>query len=116
MSINGVIDSKSLRTSQAVMAFYDDIDDELLGWEFDEHKWDQMTIVEKTPLDDKYLPYMQRIKRVKAQAYESWTVMEDQKLRDEWSEGIKITEIARVHQRTIGAIRARLRKLQIIDA
>ncbi len=116
MSINGEIDSKSLRTSQAVMAFYDDIDDELLGWEFDEHKWDQMTIVEKTPLDDKYLPYMQKIKRVKAQAYESWSTAEDQKLQDEWSKGISITEIARTHQRTIGAIRARLRKLQISDA
>ncbi len=116
MSINGEIDFKSLRTSQVVHDFYDDIDDELLGWEFDEHKWDLASIVEKTPIDDKNLPYMQKIKRVKAQAYESWSADEDQRLRNEWSGGIKITEIARIHERTIGAIRARLKKLQISDA
>ena len=112
MSICASIDEQSLRTSKVVFDFYNDIDDELLGYEFDEHKWDNASAVENTIVDsDKIHSYMYRIKKVKAQAYASWTEQEDKQLKEEIGEGIKVNEIAKIHERTIGAIRARARKM-----
>lgn len=111
MCISGSIDEQSLRTSKAVCDFYDDIDDELLGYEFDEHKWDHEPMAVDEPVDsDKIHSYMYRIKKVKAQAYSSWSEQEDKQLQEEISAGIRINEIAKIHERTIGAIRSRARK------
>ena len=40
----------------------------------------------------------------------SWTEEEDRQLDDEYGSGMKISEIATAHDRTNGAIRARLKK------
>ena len=40
----------------------------------------------------------------------SWTEEEDRQLDDEYGSGMKISEIAKAHDRTNGAIRARLKK------
>ncbi len=40
----------------------------------------------------------------------SWTEQEDTQLDDEYNSGMKISEIVRAHDRTNGAIRARLKK------
>ena len=40
----------------------------------------------------------------------SWTEEEDWQLDDEYGSGMKISEIATAHDRTNGAIRARLKK------
>lgn len=44
-----------------------------------------------------------------------WTINEDQQLMEEYKAGKKIAEIAKIHQRTNGAITARLKKLCLID-
>ncbi|MCM1127757.1 MAG: DNA helicase RecQ [Lachnospiraceae bacterium] len=44
----------------------------------------------------------------------SWSEQEDQQLDEEYNSGMKIHEIARVHERTDGAIRARLMKHGLI--
>lgn len=45
----------------------------------------------------------------------SWTEEEDRQLDDEYDTGMKISEIAKVHDRTSGAIRARLKKHGLIE-
>ena len=50
------------------------------------------------------------VEMVDAEAYDHWTDREDTRLKDEWAEGYLINEIARKHNRTIGAVRARLLK------
>lgn len=45
----------------------------------------------------------------------SWTEEEDKQLDDEYGSGMKISEIAKVHDRTNGAIRSRLKKHGLIE-
>lgn len=45
----------------------------------------------------------------------SWTDEEDEKLKKEFESGMRIPEIARIHMRTNGAIRSRLKKYGLID-
>lgn len=45
----------------------------------------------------------------------SWTEEEDRQLDDEYGAGMKISEIAKVHDRTRGAISARLKKHGLIE-
>lgn len=44
----------------------------------------------------------------------SWTEEEDNQLDEEYSSGMKISEIAKIHDRTNGAIRSRLKKHRLI--
>jgi hypothetical protein len=46
-----------------------------------------------------------------SQAYKSWSLDEDERLRKSYEQGASIAELASQHQRTPGAIRARLAKL-----
>ena len=45
----------------------------------------------------------------------SWTEKEDQQLGEEFGSGMSISEIAKVQERTNGAIRARLEKHGLIE-
>ncbi len=45
----------------------------------------------------------------------SWSKEEDARLNEEFKVGMKISEIAKIHSRTRGGIRARLKKLGLID-
>ena len=45
----------------------------------------------------------------------SWTEKEDRQLDQEYGSGMKISEIAKIHDRTNGAIRSRLKKHGLID-
>jgi len=45
----------------------------------------------------------------------SWTEQEDTQLDDEYNSGMKISEIAKAHDRTNGAICARLKKHGLIE-
>ena len=45
----------------------------------------------------------------------SWSAAEDKQLDEEFNSGLKISEMAKIHDRTNGAIRARLRKHGLID-
>lgn len=45
----------------------------------------------------------------------SWTDEEDKQLDEEYHSGMKIFEIAKIHDRTNGAIRARLKKHGLIE-
>lgn len=54
-------------------------------------------------------------KNVKQNAGTSWTNEEDDVLRNEFQSGMKIAEIAKVHGRTNGAIRARLKKHGLLE-
>jgi len=44
-----------------------------------------------------------------------WGEEEDELLAERFNEGIKITELARLHSRTYGAIKARLIKLELLQ-
>lgn len=46
--------------------------------------------------------------KVSARDYEEWTDDEDDRLIEEWAEGVRINDIAKSHDRTVGAIRVRL--------
>ncbi|MDQ0638331.1 hypothetical protein QF042_001896 [Pedobacter sp. W3I1] len=45
----------------------------------------------------------------------AWTEEEDSLLTQRFSEGIKITQLAKLHSRTYGTIKARLIKLQFLQ-
>ncbi len=109
MSISCDIKKEYLRSSKAVFDFYDDLDDELLGWEFDEHKWDSNsvdTMTEESSDDDETL--IKNIEKVIAKSYLDWTDEEDEQLKEEMLRGLSIKDISILHGRTIGAIRARI--------
>ena len=44
-----------------------------------------------------------------------WTPEEEKQLLEEFSNGMKIAEIAKIHSRNVGGIRARLKKLGVIE-
>ncbi len=44
----------------------------------------------------------------------AWTADEDNLLKEAFANGIKISQLAKDHQRTPGAVRARLKKLKLI--
>ena len=114
MSISEAIDENALRTSKAVYRFYDDIDDELLGYELDEHKWDEDKNKEGLINEvDVIFSYALQIKKIRDQAYWTWTDEEDDRLREEWANGMSIAEIARSHDKNIGAIRVRLNNIAL---
>ena len=46
----------------------------------------------------------------------SWSEEEDKQLDEEFNSGMKISEMAKIHNRTNGAIRARLRKHGLIGS
>ncbi len=48
-------------------------------------------------------------------AWKRWTEQEDQKLISEFKQGLSISEIAKIHHRKTGGIRARLKKHKLID-
>jgi hypothetical protein len=52
-----------------------------------------------------------RVRQRYSQAYKSWSLDEDERLRKSYEQGSSIAELASQHQRTPGAIRARLAKL-----
>ena len=43
-----------------------------------------------------------------------WTPEEEKQLLEEYSKGMKISEIAKIHSRNIGGIRARLKRLRAL--
>ena len=54
-------------------------------------------------------------KKKPAGAGTSWSVEEDRQLDEEYASGMKISEIAKAHDRTNGAIRSRLKKHGLIE-
>ncbi|WP_026491276.1 AAA family ATPase [Butyrivibrio sp. XPD2002] len=56
-------------------------------------------------------PNVDRLRQVNAKTYIDWNDAEDDELRDEWAMGVGIDEIAKAHDRTVGAIRSRLLKI-----
>lgn len=54
-------------------------------------------------------------KKKPAGAGTSWSVEEDRRLDEEYASGMKISEIAKAHDRTNGAIRSRLKKHGLIE-
>ncbi len=51
------------------------------------------------------------IRQKHARAYEPWTTEDDERLAARYSEGVSVTELARMFQRQESAIRSRLQKL-----
>ena len=47
------------------------------------------------------------------EAYQPWTKEEDTQLMREYQEGKTAKEMAEIHKRTAGAIRSRLKKLEL---
>ena len=59
--------------------------------------------------------YQNEIKKTKKQAYQKWTEELDNKLTEMFCFGIPINEIAECTDRTVGAIRSRIKKLELRD-
>ena len=60
---------------------------------------------------DKEVKKLDEIRRKHPKAYSEWTGEEDIRLRERFTEGFSVTELARVFQRQESAIRSRLSKL-----
>ncbi|MCM1143681.1 MAG: hypothetical protein NC318_08070 [Blautia sp.] len=73
---------------------------------------DEADGIEKTSFDR--VEYNRKMDRPDG-AGASWTKEEEQQLNEEYSSGMKISEIAKLHERTNGAIRARLKKHGLIE-
>ena len=56
-------------------------------------------------------PNVDSLRQVNAKTYADWNKAEDDELKDEWAMGLGIDEIAKAHDRTVGAIRSRLLKI-----
>ncbi len=54
---------------------------------------------------------IEKVRQKFLRAYEPWTTGEDNQLKTEYGQGLKIAEIAKIHKRQRGAIRSRLVKL-----
>ena len=66
--------------------------------------------------ENRTTPYQERLKRIRSKhprAYEPWTAEEEHKLRIMLVEGVPVKEIARILKRQPGAIRSRIRKLDL---
>ena len=66
---------------------------------------------ENTPIaepEDK--SYMEKVKANYSVAYAPWTDDEINRLRDEYKSGMTVSQMSEIHERTKGAIRARLKK------
>lgn len=57
--------------------------------------------------------YIQSIRQTHPRAYEKWSEEEDESLQEKYSEGMNVTELAKYFQRQKGAIRSRLKKLNL---
>ena len=57
---------------------------------------------------------MDKVKKKHVNAYSAWTNLEDDKLRKLFKDGYSIPEISKIHKRNTGAIRSRLKKLNLI--
>lgn len=60
-------------------------------------------------------PEISRIKDDREFIGTKWTVEEEKQLLEEFADGMKISEIAKLHSRTPGGIRSRLKKLGAIE-
>ncbi|MBT2563785.1 hypothetical protein J7E50_21500 [Pedobacter sp. ISL-68] len=56
-----------------------------------------------------------KVLAVKGKQGQPWTPSEDELLVKQFNEGIKITELAKLHGRSYGAIKARLLKLGMLE-
>ncbi len=57
--------------------------------------------------------YLEKIRQTHGQAYMPWTKDDDGRLESLFSEGKKVAELARLFGRQDGAIRARIKKLEL---
>ena len=68
----------------------------------------------ENPETGKFQAYKDKvIARGKTEAYQSWSKKEDDQLLQEQAEGRTIREMSAIHKRTQGAIRSRLKKLEL---
>jgi endogenous inhibitor of DNA gyrase (YacG/DUF329 family) len=58
--------------------------------------------------------YIEDVRRDYQKAFEAWTPEEDELLRKRFSEGIQISELAKIHQRTPWAVQMRLEGLGLL--
>jgi len=59
---------------------------------------------------------VEEIRRIFPRAYEKWTTEEDNALVKKYSDGVSVSELAKIHQRKLGAIRSRLQKLGLLPS
>jgi hypothetical protein len=79
------------------------------------HKLLENGTIEYAPVPEEVYSYkLEDIKKIHPRAYDPWMPEEDDALVKEFKQGIPISELARIHQRKIGAIEARLAKLGLI--
>jgi len=81
------------------------------------HRMDEWKSIDEKPFAQKPgKSYdVQEIKRDHPRAYDKWTPEEEEALAEEYKDGVSIVELAKKHQRQIGAIRSRLRKLGLLE-
>jgi hypothetical protein len=57
--------------------------------------------------------WLEQVKQEHPNAYQPWTLAEDEQLREEFGSGMAVREIAASHERRPSAIHSRLKKLEI---
>ncbi len=84
-------------------------------WELPLAVKDNLSKLENHPNDKPPKSYnLEQIRSKYPRAYERWTEDEDIRLKDEYSGGKTITEVARILQRQPSAVRSRLQKQGIV--
>ena len=137
MSFEHVISPGSLRTNFHVKRFYDELVEDEDEYELkeavepEEQKaqlsladlmlpWDSPEEAVRHPVYEKVMSmseeeanscYMYQSIRNNPSAYAPWTDEEDNQLLRELEENMRVGEMAKIHQRTSGAIRSRIKKL-----
>jgi hypothetical protein len=74
----------------------------------------KQVISQKVILDKSY--DLGEIRKKDLRAYESWGPDEDQELSKYFKEGLSVSQLAKKHQRRTGAIRSRLKKLELVES
>jgi hypothetical protein len=58
---------------------------------------------------------LEKVREKHPRAYERWTSDEERSLEERFREGVSVSELARLHERQRGAIKARLIRLGLLE-
>lgn len=71
----------------------------------------EVSLTQTNNVNNTEFPYIERHKQLDNNIYEPWTNEADNALRFLYKQGKSVSELADIFNRTVGAIRSRLRKL-----
>jgi len=78
------------------------------------HRLQRDSSIEYAQVSGEEYSYVEDTRKTYQKSHERWTPEEDNMLTKEYREGVQITELAKIHQRTPWAIQLRLEKLGLL--